>query len=216
LKDHYKILGVPPGANRNDIKKAYRALAMQFHPDKSPGNPFAETRFIEIQQAYSVLYDPTARKAYDDERWLNGMGARTDYSQTVTPEWLLDVSRKLNQSLASMDIHRISHGALQQYILLILADAHLGVLTSYNNKEANKKIVGELLKAAGNLELKYLGEITQRLEILADEDRQLHQAIKDTYSAREREELRVRLFPYIILLVTLVLCLFMYFYGNGK
>jgi len=216
LKDHYKILGVPPGAGRNDIKKAYRVLAMQYHPDKNPDNPFAEARFIEIQEAYSVLYDPIARKVYDDERWLNGMGARTDYFRTVTPEWLLDVSRKLNQSLASMDIHRISHGALQQYILLILADAHLGVLLNHADRAANDAIIAELLKAADNLELKYLKEITQRLQTLAGEDRQIQLTIKNAWLAKERKELRAKLFPYIILAITLLLCVFMYFYGNGK
>jgi curved DNA-binding protein len=64
-KDYYKILGVERKASADDIRKAYRKLAMQFHPDRNPGDKKAEERFKEINEAYQVLGDPQKRSRYD-------------------------------------------------------------------------------------------------------------------------------------------------------
>src|SRR5262249_52153375 len=64
-RDYYEVLGVPRGAAVDDIKKAYRKLAMQWHPDRNPGNKEAETKFKEATEAYEVLHDPQQRARYD-------------------------------------------------------------------------------------------------------------------------------------------------------
>src|ERR1700756_2194969 len=64
-KDFYEILGVDRKASAEDLKKAYRALAVKFHPDKNPGNKEAEHKFKEINEAYDVLKDEQKRAAYD-------------------------------------------------------------------------------------------------------------------------------------------------------
>lgn len=64
-KDYYKILGVERNASEEDIRKAYRKLAMQYHPDRNPNDTQAEERFKEINEAYQVLNDPTKRAHYD-------------------------------------------------------------------------------------------------------------------------------------------------------
>ncbi len=75
-KDYYAALGVPKNADAAAIKKAYRQLARDLHPDKNPGNDAAETRFKEVSEAYDVLSDPKRRGEYDEARRLFGAGAR--------------------------------------------------------------------------------------------------------------------------------------------
>ena len=64
-RDYYEVLGVAAGAAETDIKKAYRQLALQYHPDRNPGDRQAEDRFKEISEAYAVLSDPDKRAHYD-------------------------------------------------------------------------------------------------------------------------------------------------------
>jgi len=67
-KDFYQVLGVPDSASQDDIKKAYRRLAKQYHPDANPDNPKAAERFKEVSEAHSTLSDPEKRKQYDQMR----------------------------------------------------------------------------------------------------------------------------------------------------
>ena len=67
-KNYYEALGVPREATSQEIKRAYRQLAMQFHPDRNPGDKRAEEQFKEICEAYGVLIDPEKRRSYDSIR----------------------------------------------------------------------------------------------------------------------------------------------------
>jgi molecular chaperone DnaJ len=74
-KDFYAVLGVPKDVSEADLKKTYRKLARQYHPDSNPGDAKAEAKFKEISEAHSVLSDPELRREYDQVRAM-GSGAR--------------------------------------------------------------------------------------------------------------------------------------------
>lgn len=72
MKDYYQILGVTEDSGEEQIRRQYRKLAMQFHPDRNPDDPGAEEKFKEIAEAYGVLTDPEKRSAYDRARSYGG------------------------------------------------------------------------------------------------------------------------------------------------
>jgi curved DNA-binding protein len=84
-KDYYQILGLNRKASADEIRKAYRKLAMQYHPDRNPGDKKAEERFKEINEAYQVLSDPQKRARYDQlgsaySNWQSGGGRPGDFN----------------------------------------------------------------------------------------------------------------------------------------
>lgn len=92
-KDYYKTLGVSKTADEKEIKKAYRKLAKQYHPDRNPDDPAAEARFKEVSEAYEVLSDEEKRQMYDrfGSQWQQyqraGAGANgSPYGQQINPE----------------------------------------------------------------------------------------------------------------------------------
>ena len=79
MKNYYQVLGVSSSATPEEIKKAYRTLALKHHPDRNPGDKKAEERFKELAGAYEILSDPEKRREYDDAlagRAPSGAGPR--------------------------------------------------------------------------------------------------------------------------------------------
>jgi len=92
-KDYYGILGLPRNASDSEIKKAYRKLAMQYHPDRNPGKEkWANEKFKEINEAYGVLGDPQKRKQYDQFGTVGEIGDvfSSPFTRTTFEEMMKD------------------------------------------------------------------------------------------------------------------------------
>ena len=79
-RDYYEVLGVERSATETELKKAYRQLALKYHPDKNPDDATAEAKFKEATEAYEVLRDHAARQRYDQfgHRGIGGSGSAFD------------------------------------------------------------------------------------------------------------------------------------------
>ena len=77
-RDYYEVLGVEKNASENEIKKAYRKLAMKYHPDQNPGDKSAEEKFKEVNEAYEILSDADKKARYDQFGFdgINNMGGQ--------------------------------------------------------------------------------------------------------------------------------------------
>lgn len=84
MKNYYEILGVPKDADESQLKKAYRKLALQYHPDKNPDDPSAEEKFKEVSEAYDVLRDPEKRASYD---YFGKSGANPGFKSNLHQEY---------------------------------------------------------------------------------------------------------------------------------
>ena len=79
MEDYYSILGVNQNATQDEIKKAYRKLAMEYHPDKNPGNSAAEEKFKKINAAYAEIGEPASRSRYDQQRQFNNNRTNSEF-----------------------------------------------------------------------------------------------------------------------------------------
>ena len=77
-RDYYEVLGVEKGADADDIKRAYRRLAMKYPPDRNPGDESAEERFKAIQAAYEQVESPQQRREYDEQQRMQSMFGGSD------------------------------------------------------------------------------------------------------------------------------------------
>ena len=102
-RDYYEVLGVNKDASEDDIKKAYRKLAMKYHPDRNPDNPKAEEHFKEAKEAYEVLTDSNKRAAYDH---YGHAGVRVDagVAELVVRRALLRVGKDLVGLLRLLEV----------------------------------------------------------------------------------------------------------------
>ena len=102
LKDYYTILELEPSATLLEIKKAYRTLALQYHPDKNNGDPYKAAQFSEIKEAYEVLTNPSKKEYYLQQRWYNQSIGKKRKQEIITPVTILLQSIELKNMFLNL------------------------------------------------------------------------------------------------------------------
>lgn len=118
-KDYYKILGLTPAATPAEVKKAYRRLAFEHHPDRNPGDPQAAARFIEIAEAYEILADPERRRSYDRTYRPSSGGARGATGSAPPPPVVPAASTLLKALEDIWAIIRRHHSEVPAVVIII-------------------------------------------------------------------------------------------------
>lgn len=214
LKNYYKILELDHTATADEVKKAYRRMAMKYHPDKSGQDAFAESFFREVQEAYDILGDAGTRAKYDEELWLAGMTERARSHEQVSPMWILKEAIKLNNHMATVDVYRMNHRALHDYIFQLLNDHHMATLQQAGETSVNEQVVKMLVQATRALRYSYMQPVAGRLILLAGDDVASIRMVHHALAGRRRQAAWEQAMPFVIAGITLLLVAAMYWWAG--
>ena len=103
-RDYYEVLGVSKDASEDEIKKAYRKIAIKYHPDRNPGDKVAEEKFKEAAEAYDVLHDPQKRQQYNQFLFDAPIGLMSQRYEQVQP--LRRMRRRIQHGRHILDVRR--------------------------------------------------------------------------------------------------------------
>jgi curved DNA-binding protein CbpA len=206
LKDYFQILDLPPSATITDIKKAYRKMAHQLHPDKNPGDAYAANQFAEIKEAYEVLTNPAKKEYYLQQRWYEQSIGKKTKQAIITPASMVQLCVELDRHVARLDTFRMDKEGLRDYILALIPSNTIQQLKEYKEEDVNLEIIKLLLKAMEPLPLAYTSAIIQQLRLLADTNPQGLTAI-DAFEKRGLQHYKTQRYSLlIIVLITALLC----------
>jgi curved DNA-binding protein CbpA len=211
LKDYYEILQVPSHATFQEIKQAYRRLAMIYHPDKTKGDPYAGAKYEEIREAYEVLSNPAKREAYLQERWYDQSIGRKRKAEAITPVSILKLSLELERYVSSLDVNRMNKQGLYEYINELLSSDTMEKLNSYNETAITQQIINTILMAMKPLPLNFAITLSIKLEKLANHDETSLQRIKSSLRQHQKRFLWKRYQVFLIIVITALICLLIFF-----
>ena len=210
LKDYYQILQIEPHSTLAEIKQAFRRLAMIYHPDKNPNDKYAEIHFNAIKEAYEVLTNPLKKENYLQQRWYNQSIGKRRTAETITPVSILKLVLEVEQYISRLDVHRLNKEGLSNYIDELLSADTVEKLKQFNEPEINKQIITSTLSAMQPLTMKFLGNLPERLETLADDETSLNR-IENFLKNRKKAFLWEQYKVPVIVLFTIFICLLIYF-----
>jgi len=211
VKDYYKTLNIPVNASPADIKKAYRVLAMRFHPDKNAGDKYAEAFFKELQEAYSVLSKPHERRVYTQKRFYNTASAQKfEGNGALTPVHFLEDCKQLETYVRSLDFFRMDKIGLHDHIIRLLSPSSIHMLERFGEISTNDKIVEAILNSIQPLPLALAKNITTILSKIQSKSAQTSERINAFIKRKKQEAFWERYQIPILIVVTLFICVIIY------
>ena len=210
LKDYYRILELDPAATLPEIKKAYRRLALQFHPDKNAGEPLSIIRFAEIKEAYEVLSNPLKKNFYLQQRWYQQSIGRKKFQPAFTPAYLLEQVLELERYVSKLDAHRMDRQGLLDYSLGLVPDEVIEKLNMAGDEPVNRQIIQDLLRSAHHLSLNQLMRLGEQVKKITPLDFSGSQTEK-FIEKKKRHYIWERSRIWLVMLTVILLCLVIFF-----
>lgn len=201
-KNYYQLLQVPATASGEEIKRAYRKLAQQYHPDKTGEDTIASAYFAEIKEAYEVLSDAKKRQ----EHYYNRFNTTVEKQKIQTPATILQECIELRKITTAIGHFHIDIDLLQGEVEKILSSANIHLLK--NNSTVNFQIVDEILACCQYLPHTHLERIKNRLPELAGQNQiiKIHELIKRKKQGYYWDKYKLS----ISISIALLLCLLMF------
>lgn len=212
MTDYYHTLQVSQSATTDEIKKAFRKLALVYHPDKHERQDIAEIRFAEIYEAYSVLSDEDARKRYN--RQLKNSNAPI-FKQPATGADILELSLNLQTKLSRLDPFRTDRDLVHFEVLYLLSLRNMEILDKENNPAINRQIITNIIRCAPYLPFGTVRQIAPLLKQLIVDDGGAKKQVDLFIRDNERSHFWNRYKVLGALVFALLTCLFI-FYASRK
>jgi curved DNA-binding protein CbpA len=215
MKDYYAILDCTPMSTKDEIKRQYRKLAQQFHPDKNQNDNYAAARFHDIKEAYETLTQPAKKEAWLQERWLHQVYNK-NYSEKepLTPYSILNKVLKLDKYVSSKDVFRMDQEGIAERIMKLVSEENMNCLLQFKEKEINKTIVQYLLSASTPVNPKLLHQFWPKLEQVATNDPGLLNIIHSFRKKKKKQAQLEKLTLPIVILVTIAICILIFYAGK--
>ena len=184
-KDYYRILDVKPTAGPEEIRKAFRALALRFHPDKNAGNPLAEMRFKEIREAYEILGDKVKRDAWHHRHY--NIQHKGPALTPNNPDDILLQSIQIHKSVSGQDPFRLNHDGLFLKLQQLLNPYNVALVQQADEIHTNSAIVNNILQSTELLPWMYAQQICALLLTITPVLPQTTEDIEACLLAKKRE-----------------------------
>lgn len=210
LKDYYSILQLEPSATQLEIKKAYRKLALQYHPDITNNEPYAAAQFSAIKEAYEVLTDPAKREYYLQQRWYNQSIGKRKRQEAITPVYVLKQTIELERYISTLDVFRMDKLGLYEYINELIPDNTIQLLNNFNDLTINKEIICNLLKAGKLLPLNLAQQLSTQLKKI-NVDSSGTESIENYLQQHKKNDQLEKNKIWLVILVVAILILLIYF-----
>jgi molecular chaperone DnaJ len=213
-KDYYQILEIEPGSDEYAIKKAYRRLAMQYHPDRSGENQEDAGLFRDINEAYEVLSDPSKREQYHYERWLHqSMGAKMQgYLHAYQIYQIILESEKY---FSGIDKYKINDYALLNVLLNLFSTSRIQSIAAEKNSDLEKNTIRIAIKMTGSLKSECQLQLKERMTVLTNNNPSMNEIWETVINNKIISERNSRYTIPILMLIVIALCILFYLLGKN-
>ncbi len=210
FKDYYRILGVAPNATPADIKKRFRMLVLQYHPDRNEDSEFAVIRFREVQEAYNALSDQSQRMIYDREWRLQFPDAPLSKVKEISTAAILEESNALLQYIRHADVYRFNRDFIYTRLTDILSLENIAFLRHAADRKKNTEIIRRLMDAAGKLSWKKLSLVLPSLQELSCESDLPQPEIEQWKKKVRLNDYWERYYPLVAFLIAGLICILIF------
>lgn len=213
VKDYYSTLRIPQGADALSIKKAFRTLAMEYHPDKRGENAENDHYFREIKEAYGVLSDTQLREEYHYQRWLEkSMGNELD--TFIQPAQILQLFIKAEQYISTTDGFKTDKTILFNHVVKLFSHARLEAIFSENNPTMEATTLQMALRMSSNLNLEGCLFMADHFKKML-KNHPLEVKAWEKLLRKKKQEQRIdQLKIPLVLVLTLLICFLIFLLGK--